>query len=401
MCAHSWLDKLRRQTSRTIVGINSGTSVDGIHVAIARVLGSGEGASAQLIGNGYVPYSTADRHSLLEISAPPRGTVDKICAMNFRLGGLFAAAVAEVCASQGVALSDIDLIASRGHTIYHIPPRNGNSQGSTLQIGEPSVIAESSGVVTVAEFGARDVAAGGHGAPLVAYGQYLVFKRPGRVLAIQNIGGIANVTVVDADKGPDSILAFDTGPGNMLIDGVVHRISGGELTYDVDGMWAAEGEVQPALLEELMKHPYIAQVPPKSTGREVFGGAAIDEVLAQGRSIGISRSDLVATLTAFTVESIHLNYERFVFPYLDVDEIVIGGGGAHNPVMMDMLRHRFHPIAVSTTEEHGMPVDAWEAMAWIMLANEAVMGNPNNAPAATGARRWTILGKLLPGTHGV
>ena len=235
------------------------------------------------------------------------------------LGEEFARAAIAVARRAGLPLSAVNLIGSHGQTIYHIPPprrrdRRRRSTGATLQIGEPSVIAERTGITTVADFRPRDMAAGGTGAPLAPYAHYLLFRnRPGTRI-IQNIGGIANASLIPGGKEPEQVVAFDTGPGNMVVDGVVAELTEGEQHYDADGRWAARGTPNEKWLVELLKHPFIVQAPPKCTGREEFGVSYGRKLVQEARSLGISHEDLLATVTALSAESILLNYRRFLFP---------------------------------------------------------------------------------------
>lgn len=395
----SWLDRLREKPSRLVAGMNSGTSADGVDVAIVEIEGSGLEVKAKLLAFEDIKHPRWAREKILEVSHPETGSVDKICRVNFLVGELFASAVLRVIESAGLDKKDIDLISSHGQTIYHIPPRKVNGQtepGSTLQIGEPSIIAETTGIATVADFRPRDMAAGGHSVPILAYPDFLLFRDETTTISVQNIGGIANLTLLIAGKEADDVIAFDTGPGNMVIDGVVSVISEGELTYDKDGEVAARGCVNQDLLRELMDDPYFRQPPPKSTGREEFGGRYIERLIKRGKALGLSNEDLVATATALTAESMYFNYSQFCFPKARIDKIVLAGGGALNNSLVAMIRENFEPICVSLIDDYGIPCDGREAVCYAVLGNETIMGNPNNLPAVTGANRSTIVGKILP-----
>jgi anhydro-N-acetylmuramic acid kinase len=311
--------------------------------------------------------------------------------MNFRLGELFADAALGAIRAAGVEPRDVHLIGSHGQTIYHMPdaPPPGRS---TLQIAEPCVIAERTGIVTVADFRVRDVAAGGQGAPLIPYVDFLLFRDPSRTRALQNIGGIGNVTVVTPSL--DDVFAFDTGPGNILIDEFVRAMSAGTQHFDRDGALARTGTVETGILGELLEHPYFKASPPKTTGREMFGEALVHKLFeATPREHHV---DMLATLTALTAHSIRMSYERFVFPKAEVSEVIMSGGGSQNPYLVESIRKLFEPVPVRLSDEFGIPADAKEAIGFAVLANETISGHPSNVPGATGASRRVVLGKIVP-----
>jgi len=363
---------LRAADPKIIVGLMSGTSADGIDAAVVRVRGSGVRTRAEIIACVAVPYPAQDRQELFALFSTSTGTVERICAFNFRLGTLFAQAAAAAIAAAHLRSDQVHLIASPGQTVYHIPP-HADGRGSTLQIGEAAVIAERLGIPVVSDFRVRDMAAGGQGAPLVTYADYLLFRDEQRARAVQNLGGIGNVTYLPRGGGIDTVLAFDTGPGNMVINGVVELISGGTL-----------GD------------PYFSSPPPKTTGREKFGQGYATALLATARQRGLSDADVVATATRLTVESIARAYRAFLVPRGGVDDVMLGGGGSHNPVLREWLAQALRPAQVRTTDEWGIASRAKEAVAFAILANETVAGNPSNVPSATGATHPVVLGKLVP-----
>jgi anhydro-N-acetylmuramic acid kinase len=312
--------------------------------------------------------------------------------MNFALGSIFAQAALEVIAQAGLKTSEVDLIGSHGQTICHLPE---TLVRSTLQIGEPAVIAHRTGIVTVGDFRVADVAAGGQGAPLVPYVDFLLFRDDEKSRAIQNIGGISNVTVLPAGGGLEDILAFDTGPGNMMMDEVVRIITDSRESYDRDGEMASKGTSNHRLLQKLLAHPFISYPPPKTTGREDFGAHFVRELVDEAGEAGISHADLLATVTAYAAECIYHNYKRFILPEYDLSEILISGGGLHNLTLMALLQERFHSIPVRSVEAYGLVSDAKEAIAFAVLANETIHGNPGNVPRATGADRPVVLGKIV------
>lgn len=300
-----------------VAGLMSGTSADGVDVGIIDF----DGKRVDLLAFGMYPYSEGFRKKIFNLFRPETGRVDEICQMNFEIGEIFAAALKKLSRKSGIDLTTIDLIGSHGQTIYHIPEK----PRSTLQIGEPSVIAERTGITTVADFRPRDIAVGGQGAPLVPYADYILFSDRRKTRALQNIGGIANVTYLPAGGQVADILAFDTGPGNMVIDRVVWLMTGGRKSFDAGGKMAAEGKVNPELLQRLMAHPYLKRRPPKTTGREMFGVQFTDAVYADGLKRGLAPADILATVTAFTARTIAGAYSRFL-PRA-VDEVILCGGG--------------------------------------------------------------------------
>jgi anhydro-N-acetylmuramic acid kinase len=378
----------------------SGTSCDGIDACLVKITGNGLSTKVDIIGFETYPYENEIRELIFEASCKETGTVDKICQLNFILGRLFADAARQIAGSLSVSLSEIDIVGSHGQTIYHVSSLkecNDNEVRSTLQIGEPSVIAQETGVTTVADFRTRDVAAGGEGAPLVPYADLILFGRDGIGRAIQNIGGISNVTFLPADGNINKIIAFDNGPGNMIIDRFAEIITDGRLKYDKNGKLALKGKLNQDLLERLCAHPYLSKPPPKSTGREDFGIQFSDDLHKELKQDNIGVHDAIATITAFTAKSISDSYKRFVQPYYKIDEIIISGGGVSNPVLFQYLKDYLVDISVSTVDDFGIPSDAKEALAFAILANETICGNPGNVPSATGAKESVVLGKIIPG----
>ncbi len=388
------IEALRRKEHRLIVGLMSGTSVDGVSLVLADISGSYTGLRWRLLAYETYPYPEELRREIFRLFDPETSSSETVCLMNFVLGEFYGEAVNRFLREKGFE-GRADLVASHGQTIYHIPrPRRvaGIETRATLQIGEPAVIAERTGLPVVADFRVRDVAAGGQGAPIIAYVDFIMFRSEELNVAVQNIGGIANVTYLPAGCGIDDVIAFDTGPGNMIIDGVVRRLTGGRLQYDVDGEMARRGRVDRRLLSWLLSHPYLSRPPPKTTGREEFGDRFVEEVLARASRLGLRPEDIVATVTEFTVESIALSYERFLGP---VDLVVLGGGGAKNRYLVERLRERLG-VELRTHEDYGVPEQAKEPLGMAILGNEAVMGVPSNVPGATGARKRVVLGKIVP-----
>jgi anhydro-N-acetylmuramic acid kinase len=299
-----------------------------------------------------------------------------------------------------VDIGTVGLIGSHGQTIHHLPaPRREGTHAvrSTLQVGEPAVIAERTGVTTIANFRPRDLAAGGEGAPLVPIVHHLLFAHPERSRAILNIGGIANLTILPARADAAAVTGFDTGPGNVLMDEFVRAGGLSEKGYDEDGRLAARGRVDKSLLAELLGHPFVSRRPPKSTGREAFGPSLAREIRTRIRAAGLPEADGVATLAAFTVQAIAQNLRAFVFPTAAIQELIVMGGGARNAALMQGLREALPECTVLAAEAAGLPARAVEAVTFAVLAYLTATGRPGNLPAVTGAAGPRVLGSIVPG----
>lgn len=387
---------LARKDPRLVVGLISGTSADGIDAALVEIAGAGLDARLRLVAGLTVPFAPEDRDELFRMFDPPTATVDRLCRFNFRLGELFADAALAVIAQAGAAGAQVDLIGSAGQTVWHIPAPGG----ATLQLGEPAVIAERTGLPVVADFRVADIAAGGHGAPLVPYFDLVVYRHPSRSRAVQNIGGIGNVTYLPAGcgpgaEGPRAVLAFDTGPGNMLIDETIRALTEGRETFDRDGAMASRGRIDDAWLAELLTDPFLRLPPPKSTGREVYGRPFAARLLEEVRRRGLPLEDVVATVSALTADSIVRAYRDFLVPRAGLDEVVLGGGGSYN----GFLRRRIADglgVPVRVNEDFGVNGKLKEAMAFALLASDALAGLATNVPSATGAAGPRVLGKFVP-----
>lgn len=383
-----------------VVGLMSGTSVDGIDAAVVDI--PDDVRRLRVLAFVSVPFAPPLRERIFRAFRPETSSVDELCRLNFDLGEAFAAAALQAIATAELNTSDVGLIGSHGQTVWHDVAPDGHVT-STLQIGEPCVIAERTGITTIADFRPRDVAAGGQGAPLVCLFDLLFFADEHQNRAVQNIGGIANVTTIPAGFNVEletwdvEPIAFDTGPGNMLMDEAARLATGGAQTQDVDGRLALAGRVHAGLLSELLAHPYLAQRPPKTTGRELFGRQFAAEVWRRGQALGLANADIVATVTAFTAESIAQAYRDFIpFP---IHEVILSGGGRRNPALLAMLRERLAPARVLTTEDFGLNGEAKEAVAFAVLAYQTWQHRPGNVPSCTGARRPVVLGKIIPGEN--
>jgi len=383
-----------------VLGMMSGTSADGIDAALVRISGAPPAIAAKFEGHHHVRFPAPVREAILRLANGATTTTAEISQLNFLLGEEFARAAIAACEKWEVPLRQISLIGSHGQTIFHQGVGAGflgRRVASTLQIGEPSVIAERTGVVTIGDFRPADMAAGGQGAPLVPFVDYLLYRdaRIGRVAL--NVGGIANLTVIPAGARPGQLFAFDIGPGNMVIDAIVEIATRGRAHYDRDARLAIRGKLIPALLSTLLKEPYLRKRPPKTAGREQFGSAYAEKILAWGKRHHASTEDLVRTATVFTSLSIADALRRFVLPRTRVDELIVAGGGARNPLLMAQLAAGLPEIEIVPASEFGIPAEAKEAFAFAVMAYEAYHGRANTLPSATGARHPAVMGKLVRG----
>jgi anhydro-N-acetylmuramic acid kinase len=377
----------------------SGTSVDGIDVALVRVAPSikENAAHARLENFVTLPYPAAVRAEVLRIAEGARVSPGEISQLNFRLGRIFADAALRACQKFRVGARRLSVIGSHGQTIFHQGRASrflGENVASTLQIGEPAVIAATTGVTTVGDFRPADMAVGGQGAPLVPLVDYLLYRDPRRGRAVLNIGGIANVSIIPKGASPNSVMAFDTGPGNMVIDALVHQFTSGRRSYDAEAQMAARGDLLPGLLEALLAEPYFRQAPPKSAGREQYGKPYVEKILAWGSRHRVPPEDLVRTATVLTALSIAAALNRWVLPRTSLQQLIVSGGGARNPLILAQLSAALAGIEVVTTEMLGLPGDAKEAFIFALLADQTLHGRPANLPSATGAARPAILGKI-------
>jgi anhydro-N-acetylmuramic acid kinase len=381
-----------------VIGLMSGTSADGVDAAVVDIRSNGERPAVRLLAFETFPYPSGLRARVL--AAASGGSTEEVCHLNAYLGELFAEAAIAIARQAGLPLTAVNLIGSHGQTVHHLPlPRQEGPRiiRSTLQIGAPAVIAERTGVTTVADFRPRDLAAGGEGAPLTPLIHHILFSHPGNGRVILNLGGIANVTVLPAGTDASAVTGFDTGPANVLLDEFVRTAGLADCGYDAGGQLAAAGMPVPQLLEELLQHPFIRRPPPKSTGRETFNPAfvvAFRERLAQ---TGKSALDGLATLTAFTVEAVARNLRAFAFPVTAIREVVVMGGGAENATLMRGLADALSECTVLPAEALGMSGRAVEAVAFAVLAYLTAAGQPGNLPRVTGARDLRVLGCIVPG----
>ena len=384
---------------RRVVGMMSGTSVDGVDAALVEISGADSEPKVKLLAFENKPYPPQVREKIFSLFTPANATVDKVGYMNFLLGEIYAKSALSVIEKAGLKPEDIDAVGSHGQTIWHAPipeSPDGIPVAYTVQIGEGSVIAERTGITTVSDFRVADMAAGGQGAPLVPFSEYLLYRREKETILLQNIGGIGNMTVMPAGAKPRDIFAFDTGPGNMIIDAVISAMTHGEKTYDAGGEMAAKGRVCDALLELLKEEPYYSQPLPKTTGREHFGVQYTAKILDWWKQNPIPAEDLLATVTDLTAYSIADAYERYVLPKYQASEIIVGGGGSYNATLLGFMKKRFapHGVAVRTQEDLGLSSDAKEAVAFALMADCCLRGKANTLPSVTGAQHPAVMGKV-------
>lgn len=386
---------LINKPSRLVIGFMSGTSADGIDAVLAEIHGHGTAARVKQRDFVFMPFEPEVRAEILRLAGGGAAAAADFCRMNFLLGELYCDAGRELCRHAGVRTEDIDLIGNHGQTFWHIPLEEkylGHKLHGTLQLGEDAMLAEAFSCPVVGDLRVRDMAAGGLGAPLVPYTEFLLYRSETKCVALQNIGGIGNISFLPAGCGLNDILAFDTGPGNMVMDAVTARMTDGTATYDAGGALAAHGHVNEKLLRRMMADPYIAQRPPKTTGRERYGADYVASICAYAKSESIPLLDVLATATRFTAECIAAAVRGFA-PELPA-RLIVGGGGAMNETLMRHIRQLLPACRVMTNEELGFDGNAKEALAFAILANEAIFAHANNVPSVTGARHPVVMGKI-------
>lgn len=391
------MNSSHKKKALLVAGLMSGTSADGIDVALVRISGSGWKLQVEPVSFSSLPWRTRERAAILAACNANAISVADLSRLNVWLGEKFGEAVKAACTAARLSPDDLDLVASHGQTIYHQgqpQPYLGRRIAATLQLGEAASIAAVTGTDTVADFRVADVAAGGQGAPLVPFLDYLLLRHPCQDRVALNIGGIANLSLIPAGAKADDVIAFDTGPGNMVIDALVQELSGGKLGYDRGGAWAARGTVLEPLLKQLLRDPYYRRQPPKSAGREQYGREFVAELRRQA---GDARpEDLLATATALTARTIALALTRGEAAK-HAWEVIASGGGVHNQTLLRMLGEAAPNCRIRRSDDLGLPGDAKEAIAFAVLGYVFLKGEPGNLPRVTGARRPMILGKLAKG----
>lgn len=378
---------------RIAVGLMSGTSLDGVDAVVARLRGQGRAMQIEQLGFAHSPYPDALRELVLEQSHEATSSVRALSQLNVRLADEYAGAVRSVVAQAGLDLADVDVVGCHGQTVHHVPEPDACAEvptTSTLQLGSASVLANRIGRPVVGDFRLADMALGGQGAPLVPYFDYVCFADERETRLLLNLGGIANLTLLPAGGGPEAVVAFDTGPANMLTDALAQRHL--QTDYDAGGAHAAAGSVDEVLLRQLMQDHYFRRTPPKSTGRERFGAAFVDgfEEVADERTLSVA--DRFATAAALTARSVAEGYRRFVAEEHTADRIWVSGGGVHNEAIMQMLREEFASLPVERLPRDHFEPDAKEALCFAVLAHATLDGVPTGMPSVTGASRPAVLG---------
>lgn len=389
------IEALITKPYRLVIGFMSGTSADGIDAVLAEIYGHGTATRVKQRDFVFIPFAPEVRAEILRLASGGSAAAADFCRMNFLLGELYCEAGRELCRHAGVSKADIDLIGNHGQTFWHIPNEEeylGHRLRSTLQLGEDAMLAEEFSCPVIGDFRVRDMAAGGLGAPLVPYTEFLLYRSETEHTALQNIGGIGNITLLPAGCALSDVTAFDTGPGNMLIDAAIARITNGEKRYDANGAMAASGRVSEALLAQLMRDPYLSRRPPKTTGREHYGAAFVDGIFAAANERKLSAADILATVTDFTAQTIAAAIRDFCA--VRPARLIVGGGGSRNSTLMADIAAALPDVRVLTNEDLGFDGDAKEAVAFAVLANEAIFARCSNAPGATGARHGAVLGKI-------
>lgn len=389
------LSQLWSKPERLVIGLMSGTSADGVDAALTRISGCGTETKVELLSFLFTPFPPAVREKVLHVAGGGETDAKEFCLLKTLLGRLYAEACLALCRQAGIGPGQVDLVGNHGQTVWHIPqPAEylGRTLAGTLQIGEDALIAQAMGCPVVGDFRVRDMAAGGQGAPLVPYTEWLLYRDPVRTVALQNFGGIGNVTILPAGCALEEVTAFDTGPGNMVMDALTERLTEGRMAFDEGGRLAAAGTVSRPLLDWMLSDPYLARRPPKTTGREAYGEGYVRRLLEEAEKLGVGLRDALSTATRFTAEAAAIGLSRFA--PAPPERLVVGGGGSWNETLLSHLRELLPGCQVVTNETLGYSSDAKEAVAFAILANEAVFGVCNNAPAATGAKRPVVMGKL-------
>jgi len=405
--AGSLLERLKgyaRRREHLLIGIMSGTSFDGIDAVAVQIATATDGRieAVRHLHHTAEPYSAEVKEVLLPLCVRGGSTIEALVYAHFLLGEWYAMAVQKLLETTHLAADAVNAVCLHGQTIWHAPtyrqmpgPLGPVSVHGTLQIGCAAVVKERTGIPVIHDFRAADMAAGGEGAPLAPYADALLFGHPSRGRIVQNIGGIGNATAIPPGSSQEGMFAFDTGPGNMIIDELVRRMTRGAQHYDEDGTIARSGKVCVPLLEALLEDAFLAMVPPKSTGREVYGASYVDRLESMGKKQGLSYEDMIATATAFTAETIVRAYRDYIMPTMAVDDVIVGGGGALNSTLLLMIQERLPPgVSLKTTMDFGIPAFVREPLAFAVLGHEALMGHPGNLPATTGAQKPVILGSI-------
>jgi anhydro-N-acetylmuramic acid kinase len=389
------LYKLSQKTTKTAIGLMSGTSVDGVDAVLLRIQGNGTKTKLKQLHFIDFPFPKGLKETILRNSSINSGNVTEICKLNFLISQIYVNAIKKLCKSAGIPLNKIDFIGSHGQTIHHLPQKEkyfGYPVASTLQIADPAVIAKLTGITTIGDFRTGDVALGGQGAPLVPYFDYIMFHSKKSNRALLNIGGISNITILNKKGKGKDVFAFDTGPGNMMIDLLMKYFF--NLEYDKDGKTASSGQVDPLLFSAIKSQDqYLNRKPPKSTGREYYGMEFLLPLLQKFSKL--PKQNWIATVTDYTAYAVFTNYQKFIKRETPIEELFLSGGGAKNKYLVNSFGKYFGTLLkIQNVTDLGVSSDAKEAICFAVLANETLSGNCSNIPRVTGASKETILGKI-------
>lgn len=374
------------------IGLMSGTSLDGIDAALCEITGHGKNTKVKLIEFITHPMSSQLVERIRKACFKETSSVDFICSLNFEIGYAFSEAVTELLKKANMTSDQIDFIASHGQTIWHQPIADEDHVMSTLQIGEAAVIAYEHNCQVISNFRVMDMAAGGQGAPLVPFSEYVLYSQENKNICLLNLGGIGNITWLNGSMDPNQIMAFDTGPANMMINAAMKKLY--KQSYDDGGKVGASGKLIPALLEELQKDSYFELEPPKSTGRELFGEDRTLALIEKYKQY--PNEDIVHTLTRFTAWSVAYHVKKYLCEKQPLDLLLVGGGGAHNQTIMKMLQEELEGVEVLSQDDYGYSADAKEAIAFVVLGNETLHGGFSNVMSATGSKQSVVLGNITP-----
>lgn len=397
---HDALHRLREYrsgASHLLVGLMTGTSADAVDAALVRLDHDAERSVPELVAYRETPLDAELRREILDVCAADTVALERILRLDATLGERFATAVLELLEAAHVAPATVDAIGSHGQTVRHLPRHRGYGRAMSMQIGSAAVVAERTGIPVVSDFRVRDTVAGGEGAPLVPLVDWWMFRSADEGRVLLNVGGMANLTFLPRDGGLEQVVAFDTGPGNAVVDALVQRVTSGAESFDRDGVRASRGQVREALLEELLADPFFDLVPPRSTGREQFGAAYAAKLAELAAAMGLGDDDLVATATELSAAAVERGISRFVRPHGPVQSVYVSGGGAHNPALMAALERRLAPARVRPLSDLGVQPAAKEALAFALLAHRTLSGLPGNVVGATGASHPVVLGTITPG----
>jgi anhydro-N-acetylmuramic acid kinase len=379
------------------VGVMSGTSLDGVDAVLAEYRGVPPSVQWRLVAHAATPFDTLLRRRLLGLAEGRALAVREAASLHFALGELYGTAVLGVLHAGKLSPEMLSGVTLSGQTVFHQSPRRAHGEGVSLQLGSGPLVAQQLGVAVVSDLRAADLAAGGEGAPLVPYADWLLFRSETEGRALLNVGGIANLTAFPAAAGPEQVVAFDTGPGNLVMDGIVRELGVGRDPFDRGGARAGRGRPHHMLVEDALRHPFFSSPPPRSAGREEFGDSFVTAWIGEGRRIGLRPEDLLATACLLTAESISRSLREYVRSRFPLQALYAGGGGAYNSTLLRMLVERLPGVRIETTKALGVPPECREALAFAVLGRETLAGRPGNLPQVTGATRRVILGSVSDG----